>query len=271
MDVVDWQDSPSPVTAKNRAPRRFFSPTLTGILGTLLLHALIIQSVSFGSRGPKAKPPETQESADALARSKADAIESLLLITLPTTANSSQAATQNLVSSLPDLSKMKIKSPVNANPPALLNLESLALSEDQGLKSAANDSDRADQARLLGIYTGQIRARIDRVWRRPRTPVNEDNPPAATADAGDSFQCQAQIVQDGGGNVQEILLPRCNGTAAWQRSLVQAIQQASPLPAPPSVKAFNHSISLEFIGLPYAAGSPVDEYELDTSKLAKTN
>ena len=269
MDVVDWQDSPAPVIPKTRAPRRFLSPTLIGILGTLLLHAVIIQSLPFGRRGPKAEPTETQESANPLTKSKGDPTERLVLVTLPTPANSIQTATQYVVSSLPDLSKMKTKSPIDFDPAALANLETLALSEDQASISSAQAADAAEQARLFGIYTGQIQARIDRVWRRPRTPINEENASATTADIGDSFQCQVQVVQDSAGNVQEILLPRCNGSAAWQRSLVLAIQQSSPLPAPPSAKVFTHSISLQFLGLAYATGSSEDDYEIDPPRFAR--
>jgi hypothetical protein len=260
IDVIDWQDSPPPpIIPKSRAPHRFLSPTLIGIAGTLLLHALLIQSLPFGSRGPKVKPPEAQESADALAKSKGDNSESLVLIALPASpANLGQAPTQNLVSSLPDLSKMKIKSPVNVDPPVFLNTETLALSEDQASDSAAHGGDGAEKARLFGIYTGQIQARIARVWRRPRTQVNEEKSPL---DATESFQCEAQIVQDARGNVQEVMLPRCNGSPAWRNSLVLAIQHASPLPAPPSAKVFSTSITLNFVGLSYFAGAPDDDYE----------
>jgi TonB C terminal len=268
MDVADWQDLPRPPVPE-RHPRRFLSPTLIGIAGTLLLHALVIQSVPFGSPGPKVRPPEAQESA-ALAKSKTDAAENLVLITLPTTAASRQAAIQNLVSSLPDLSRMKIKSPVKVDPPAFLNIETLALSEnDQASKAASDSGDDSEKARMSGIYTGQIQARIDRVWRRPRTPVNEGTVSTAAADAGDSFQCEAQIVQDARGNVQEILLPRCNGSAAWQRSLVLAIEQASPLPAPPSANVFSRSITLSFVGLAYGTGSSDDGYEIEARRLVR--
>jgi hypothetical protein len=269
MDVADWQDAPPPVILKNRAPQRFLSPTLIGTLGTLLLHTMVIESLPFGSREPKAKPPDTQESADALTRSQGDPAESLVLVTLATPVSSNRATIQYVLSSLPDLSKMKIKSPINVDPPALANPETLALSEDPTSKLASDSGDAAEQARLFGIYTGQIQARIDRVWRRPRTPINEDKSAAATADIGDSFQCQAQIFQDAAGNVQEILLPRCNGSAAWQRSLLLAIRQASPLPAPPSAKVFTHSISLQFVGLPYVSGTPEDGYEIETPRFAR--
>jgi hypothetical protein len=272
MDIVDWQDSPPPVNAKKGAPRRFLSPTLMGVLGTLLLHTMVIQSLPLGSRGFKAKPPDTQESADALTKSKGNPAASLVLVTLAAPVSSNQATTQILASSLPDLSQVKIKSRIDVDPPAFLNMETLALSEnDQASKAASDNGDSAEKARLFGIYTGQIQARIDRVWRRPRTPVNEDNTAGSTADAGGSFQCQVQIIQDAAGNVQEILLPRCNGSAAWRRSLVLAIQQASPLPAPPSASVFKYSIGLSFVGVPYVSGSPEDEYELEPRAVARSN
>jgi hypothetical protein len=269
MDVVDWQDCPPPVILNNRAPRRFLSPTLIGMLGTLLLHTMVIQSLPFGSRAPKANRSETQEPPDALAKSKADPIERLVLITLPDAAHSREPAIQNVISSLAGSSKMKIKFPVIMDPPALLNFEMLALSEESASKSTANSSDAAELVQLFGIYTGQIQARIDRVWRRPRTPISENAADKKPADADESFQCEAQIIQDARGNVQEILLPRCNGSAVWRNSLVSAIRQASPLPAPPSAKVFTYSISLQFVGLRYVSGSPEDGYEIETSRFAR--
>jgi hypothetical protein len=260
MHVVDWRDSPPQIIAKKRVPRRFLPPTLIGVLGTLLLHALVIQSVPWCS-GPKLKPPETPELADALAKPKADSAEGLVLISLPTIAVSNAAA-QSLVSSLPDLTKMKIKSRVDVDPSPTLNVEALALSEDQDATPTSGSGDGADLASLFGIYSEQIQARIDRVWRRPRTPINENTSEKTPTDAGDSFQCEAQIVQNARGYVQEILLPRCNGSSAWQRSLVMAIQQASPLPAPPSIKVFTQSITLKFVGLPYIQGASNEEYEI---------
>jgi hypothetical protein len=257
MDVVDWQDSPLPVLPKARARRRFLPPTFIGVLGTLLLHALVIQSVPFGSRWLKPRPPERRDSADVSRKSTTDS-GGLVLISLPMSAKVNQDDTQNLVSLLPDLSKMKVKTKIDIDTPALLGLESLALSEDQAPSAIADGADGAEKARLLGIYTGQIQARIARVWRRPRTPVNEEK---SSEDAGESFQCEAQIVQDPRGNVQEVMLPRCNGSPAWRNSLVLAIQHASPLPAPPSEKVFSASITLNFVGLSYFAGAPDEEYE----------
>jgi TonB C terminal len=262
MDVVDWRDSAPPVAIKRNASPSTLSPTLIGILGTLLLHALIIPSVPW-STGPTVKPRTQVSLAAALARTKTDSAEDLMLISLPAMAVTNQLSAQSFVLSVPDLKKMKIKPAVDAvDPPVQSNIETLALSEEAAAKPMGAGGDAAELARLFGIYTGQIQARIDRIWRRPRSPVNEDAAEVKPADSEESFQCEAQVVQDVRGNVQEILLPRCNGSAAWQRSLVVAIQQASPLPAPPSTKVFTQSITLRFVGLPYAEGASSDEYEI---------
>jgi TonB C terminal len=268
LEIVDWHDSSPPAMSHRRAPRCFVSPTLIGIAGTLLLHTLFIQSLPFGNRSTREIPPKARELAGALAKSKADSAESLVLITLPKMAESDQVSSQNVISSLPDMSKMKIKPPVKADPPAFLDIEMLALSEDEVSKAPTDSDNDGEKARLSGIYTGQIQARIDRVWRRPRSPVNQEIDLNA-GDAGDSFQCEAQIVQDERGNVQEILLPRCNGAPAWRHSLVVAIQQASPLPAPPSAKVFSRSITVRFVGLAYVPGSSDDGYEIETQTLAR--
>lgn len=259
MDVAEWQNSPLPLVPLPTPHRGFLPPALVGIVGTVLLHALLIQSVSFASRGPKPKLPESQESANAFSK-YADA-DNLLLISLPTIANASQATSASAISSLPALSTVKIKPDVHVDLPELYNMETLAFSEDQASTPIASGADGAELARLFGIYTGQIQARVARIWRRPRSPVNED---AASQNAnyiGESFQCEAQIVQDIKGNVQEIMLPRCNASPAWRNSLVLAIQHASPLPAPPSEKLFSTFITLNFVGLNYFAGAPDDDYE----------
>jgi len=219
---------------------------------------MLIQSVPFSTRGPKPQPQEIQEASNGHLKPTSNA-DNLVLISLPTTAIANLSTTQNLVSSLPNFSNMKVKTHIDVDSPALLGLETLALSEDQASSGVASGADSVEQTRLFGIYTGQIQARIDRVWRRPRTPVDEGT---VSVDSAGSFRCEAQIIQDIRGNVQEILLPRCNGSVAWQRSLVLAIQQASPLPAPPNVKVFTQSITLNFVGLPYVQGASSEEYEI---------
>ena len=61
VDVVDWQDIPPLIVARACSPSRYFSPVPIGIIGTLLIHALILPSAYFGSYGTKVHRPEIQE------------------------------------------------------------------------------------------------------------------------------------------------------------------------------------------------------------------
>lgn len=117
----------------------------------------------------------------------------------------------------------------------------------------AEDSGAQEQSGLgaiRGRYLGQIHARVDRAWLRPRTAIGAP-----------IFQCEVQIDQDGVGRVLEITLLACNGGSRWQLSLVHAIESASPLPASPDPAVFAHRIVLHFRALTYAPGQPADSYE----------
>jgi TonB C terminal len=98
---------------------------------------------------------------------------------------------------------------------------------------AKEESD--SRARSFGQYLGQINARIDRAWTRPRTPIGATR-----------FLCEVRVEQDSLGNVREVALEHCNGTPAWQRSLVDAIKFASPLPAPADPDAFAPQVRMVF-------------------------
>jgi hypothetical protein len=256
IDINEWQYSRSLIIAKPRKSKRFWSPTAIGILGTLVLHAALIPSVYQGSRSTNIKPPEVQRPGRSAVKSKAEIIASLVFIDMPRLVTPTPVSSANLPSK-----RTLIKTELQISPPTLANVEILALTEDQSSVKEEANGDSSEEGRLFGIYTGQIRARIERVWRRPRSPINSAS--------DESFQCQVQIVQDIRGNVVEILLPNCNGSQAWQRSLVMAIQQASPLPAPPSASIYSGSVSLSFIEIPFRAGSSEDEYELPPRSLAR--
>jgi hypothetical protein len=260
ITVAAWIDSQDPVPPPNRSPRRFLPPGLLGLAGTLLLHSLVLQTVVLGSRAHKIRPPEVQKPGSSLSETGAKPADTLVFIDLQSTANSDDAIAEALASMRAEIKKTPITvSPID--PPLPHDLKVLALNYDKDSQSA-DSGDGMERARLFGIYIGQIQARIERIWRRPRTPVDQGSDSAKTGNAVDYFHCQVQIVQDSSDNVQEVLLPNCKGSMAWQRSLILAIQQASPLPAPSSPSVFSHSISLNFLGLPYVAGSPEDDYEI---------
>lgn len=118
-----------------------------------------------------------------------------------------------------------------------------------GAKSGQSESP-SGFGEMSGRYLGQIHARIDRAWLRPRSAIGAP-----------IFQCQAQIDQDRQGRVAEVTLLECNGDARWQVSLVRAIEAASPLPAPPDEAVFGPHVLLEFRAAAYSPGAPQDLYE----------
>ncbi len=63
------------------------------------------------------------------------------------------------------------------------------------------------------------------------------------------------------GNVKEVALAQCNGSTRWQLSLVQAIQSASPLPAPPNPDVFSSTLHLAFKAEEYSPRQPAALYE----------
>ena len=124
---------------------------------------------------------------------------------------------------------------------------------------APSESNQSDPGRqlLFGRYIGQITARIERAWMRPRTPIDST-----------FFACRVQITQERNGVVQEIELVRCNGNSRWQTSLVQAIQSASPLPAPPAADVFAKRLTLDLHSATFTAGDMADGFEPQARAIA---
>ena len=133
-------------------------------------------------------------------------------------------------------------------------------SVDVQTSAATANSGESDPglAIMLGRYVGQIRARIDRAWIRPRAPITSGQ-----------FQCRARIRQDATGNVLEIELEACNESPAWQLSLVHAIQSASPLPAPPDQDVFSEVLTLEFSATTFSPGGDPEGFESESRTAMK--
>ena len=117
------------------------------------------------------------------------------------------------------------------------------------------DGDQHDHSMLFGRYMGQISARVERAWMRPRSVPTDG-----------FFSCRVQITQDRSGNVQEVTLQKCTDDPQWRVSLVRAIGSASPLPAPPDPAAFSHILTMEFDSDPYVPGASDDGFEPPPSR-----
>jgi hypothetical protein len=121
------------------------------------------------------------------------------------------------------------------------------------------DGDQTGRSMLFGRYMGQISARVERAWIRPRSSPGHG-----------AFECRVQISQDRLGQVQEITLQECNADLRWQASLVQAIQSASPLPAPPDPAVFSNLLTMQFDSEPYRHGA-VDQGFEPAAQAASSN
>jgi hypothetical protein len=124
----------------------------------------------------------------------------------------------------------------------------------------ANVVEREARAALFGRYIGQIEARIDRTWMRPRTAIGAD-----------LFECRVRIQQSAQRMVLEVTLQDCNGDQRWQLSLVSAIQSASPLPAPPDPSVFASTVDLHFNSIAYDAERTEQGYEPSTIAALNNN
>ncbi|MGH8149874.1 MAG: TonB C-terminal domain-containing protein, partial [Steroidobacteraceae bacterium] len=82
-----------------------------------------------------------------------------------------------------------------------------------------------------------------------------------TAIGASRFSCRVRIDQDRAGEVRSVTLERCNGDDRWQRSLVAAIESASPLPQPPDPKVFAPVVHMSFEAGAYRPGLRADQYE----------
>lgn len=222
---------------------------LIGMGATLLAHLLLLTPVFWGSGASQLPRPPDATGASANAGSAQDmSTESLVLIEL------------NTVTQIPAAPTSMAQLPPLAAPPSLLQLlgpNSLPLvpilSDPDGEIAQSSAADVLARTRLAGIYESQIRDRIERAWRRPRTALVDD-----------LFQCQIKVWQDAQGHVQRVALQECEGTPEWFDSIVNAVKAASPLPAPPNPKVFADSFQMRFTSVTYQPGA--DERGFETAE-----
>jgi TonB C terminal len=252
---------PKPIA---RIDRRCCPPAVWGFVGMLVVHLVLVPTVLLGTALPPRHPLNPQQEG-TFDQTKNVPSEDLVLIDLlqaPKRGVGSVKLDLNLEGTRHTMSFSKI---ADLNPPEVnLPVDS---PDDQRPSQLTTDSDgETTRQRLAGIYSGQIHARIERIWRRPRTPISDG---ASEQAQGAPFQCLVTIIQDSIGRVQETRLVSCNGSIAWQRSLVIAINQASPLPAPPDPKVFTRAVTLAFTGFAFVPGMDVGEYEVQAPPVAQ--
>jgi hypothetical protein len=236
LDISDFSPGrrPSPVAS------RMWVGAMGAVASCLLHLTLLTTAIWVG--GQHHSPSHQPEGVTAFRDRVTDEI-ALQWVTIDASANPSHQPTTGGPSP-PPLTPIA----VTAELPELADVLPPAKPDTAHTSVAADDSNTNSQLRAQ--YLGQITARIDRAWMRPRAPIGDA-----------SFICQVRIEQDAAGNVTEVALERCNGSALWQVSLVHAIESASPLPTPPDPSVFAHAIHMSFEGVPIDSAASAEQYE----------
>lgn len=196
-----------------------------------MIHAVLIAPLVLGSARHRPPLPD-QFGAGASARIASSEVETAMtLVDLQQSESIDESPLEEIASAGIELPKfaLMIASP---QPTFAAELDEDAI-EDRTLTEAAGDT--SGHAAMFGRYIGQINARIERAWTRPRDPLEHGH-----------FSCQTKIEQDAHGKVVSVELRHCSGSVSWQQSLVSAIEHASPLPSPPIPSVFAKQLVLSF-------------------------
>ena len=185
-------------------------------LASLALHAILIAPTLWVSEAAPQQPPHREQAGGS----------ALQWIVLDDSLKPAGADEKPAPLSSPALVAVGLPDLMPPVPAALPDLDA---------PTHRDADDHSSLGEISGRYVGQIQARIERAWLRPRTAIGAP-----------IFQCQVQVDQDGSGRVLQTTLLACNGGNRWQLSLVHAIEAASPLPAPPDPKVFVRHVLLTF-------------------------
>jgi hypothetical protein len=224
-----------------------------GALTSLALHLLLMTPVLMGFGTSTQRPLVDSSELESPAEDDPSSSMTVTFIDEPDSGIASQGGETS--------ARLAASPPLNSVPlPAPAPKFNLPVDDDTDAgHDKPNGSGRPDPGRqlLFGRYIGQITARIERAWMRPRTPI--ENP---------FFACRVRIIQNRSGVVQEVELVRCNGDSRWQTSLVEAIQTASPLPAPPDADVFTGQLTLDLQSAAFTPDGSAEGFEPGASVAA---
>lgn len=236
--------------------RHYPGASLVGALTSLILHALLLAPALLGLGSTKNR--DSDQSVGLGKSIRDDPTMTMVWIEDSDQAQLPQRSAYR-IAALPPVEDTLL---VSVSPPPFLPAVMADLSNsdshDDGAASETQVGADAGYVLMLGRYVNQINARVERAWVRPRKPIESD-----------LFRCRARIMQAPNGEVKEIELDSCNGDAAWQMSLVRAIQSASPLPAPPDPKVFSRRLILDFHSRAFSADQGPEGFEPPTQTAMK--
>jgi hypothetical protein len=230
----------------NRSHR--LTVALLGGAASVMLHVLLLAPVLWGATGHVKQHPDDQGGGPGASNDEAAMM--VTFIDEPNDVASKPGSPPETTASLlaaPNRFLLPVVPALEIPMPTVVALSDSDADEDTVIQPSGSDPGRAV---MFGRYVGQISARIERAWMRPRTPIESGR-----------FTCSARIVQDKAGVVQEVELRNCNGDGRWQVSLARAIQSASPLPAPANPSVFSKTLTLEFSSEPFTVSGDPEGFE----------
>jgi len=268
FNVGEWQPTP-PARIVHSVIKGNWLPDvrMVGLVGTIALHLLGLQSVLLSNRAHKTHREIESLGAATSTKPGNSTLDTLILVNLPSSTITSSASPEDLASLGPKSSEMLVTL-LSPDPLLHINIPADQKNENDDSQTSVNSGDPSAKAAMFARYSGQIDARIERSWRRPRTAIEAFDSAAdvhASKNNRDhingTFACQVRILQSRTGHIDEVQLVSCNGSAAWQRSLLTAIFEASPLPAPPDLNVFTPTLMMTFTSQAYGPDSADDDYE----------
>lgn len=226
----------------------------------MLLHALLVLPFFLDLSLPSPRlPNQSGAGASALASSQ-EPVMTVVFINEPSSAERmAPPPLENLASrGLAPLDLPVVVFSPDPSPPAEIDTNSEKSEDSSAPPEAAGD--QTQHALLYGRYLGQVQARIERAWMRPRTEIGAPR-----------LYCRARIEQDRRGTVVGIKLDHCNGKDRWQQSLLSAIRTASPLPAPPDASVYADRLWLTFESEGFQTGGSTQGFEPENRETRVAN
>jgi hypothetical protein len=255
--VIEEFVSAPAAAAPDHGPIRRWRSQAIGGLATVILHLLVAAPMVLGFSAHKSRPQTPDGVGSTAWASQGERVESMILIDLSALYASEHQDFEKLDIEAEGIQLEDLKLALvsaDLQPPAELLIDEADLAE------TANEAagDPAGHAALFGKYMGQVSARIERAWMRPRTEIETGR-----------FDCRARVTQDRSGNVLAVNLDNCGGNERWNRSLTSAILRASPLSAPPEPWLFTETLTLTFAAEQYVQGrTPEYDYEPVMTRVA---
>jgi hypothetical protein len=225
-----------------------------GVSATVLVHLLLATPMVLGMAESRKRTPDGD--GTVASASRGDQYERMMLLDLSAMSASEADETPTPIESegiTPEKFELVLAS---SDPQPAPELKPEEFEESETSQDAVGDP--TGNVALFGRYLGQVAARIERAWMRPRSVID-----------GGFFECQVRISQDPRGNVLAIALQSCSEDETWRKSLTSAILRASPLSAPPEPWLYTPTLTLTFSGEQYVAGRTAEyQYEPAGTRVA---